>query len=68
MSRGKLTIAVTVKLDDADVKSLDRRMRKRERETGVPLSRALVLRELVRERLEAEDAEATDAEPARARA
>lgn len=64
MSRKKLTVAITVKLDDDDLAALDRLVRERERETNVPLSRALVLRELMRERIRKRDSEL----PQRARA
>lgn len=70
MSSGKLTVSVTVKIDDADAERLDRYQRARERETRVPLSRALVLREILRQHLESdEDEEArTVVDLARARA
>lgn len=61
MTREKLTVAVTVKLSDADADALDRVVRRREREANVPLSRALVLRELMRAQLEEEHAEEPEA-------
>lgn len=51
MSRGKLDTSVTVRVDDSLREAIDREQRRRESETGVALSRAVIVRLLVEERL-----------------
>jgi hypothetical protein len=48
-----LEAAVTVKLTADDVDALDRYVRERTRQARTPLSRALVVREILREKLAA---------------
>jgi epoxyqueuosine reductase QueG len=54
VTRDKLAIVVSVKLDPDDLDALDRYMRDRERATGVPFTRSLAMREILRERLRSE--------------
>lgn len=65
MTNGKLTVAVTLKLSEADAERLDRFVRLRERETKLPLTRGLVLREIVRDRIAELAAEEDDGPRAR---
>lgn len=45
----KLTAQTNVRYPDWVKEAVDRRMRERERETGLPLSRSLIIREILRE-------------------
>lgn len=47
--RGKLIVTITLKCDELLAEKIDARQRERERETGVPLSRSLIAREILDE-------------------
>jgi hypothetical protein len=49
--REKLTIAVTVKCDESMVAALDNLQRERELELGIPLTRGVLIRLLLRAQL-----------------
>lgn len=51
MSRGKLLAYVAVRIDDHLREAIDGEQRRRERELGVPLTRALTVRLLLEEAL-----------------